>query len=391
MPYFTIFASRNDTKDITALILEVFSGGFKVSGPSREMVIQPKGWFNKNKITIRVASEDSDPDYFENNVPGMMGFYQRIPFEDEDLQYRVLTQISVINTMLAIETEKEYSQDYLELFVALAGKLNGICFLPDGMLLDGTGKVIVTADGKSGPSDFRPYACTKKIRGEDKFSPEGGQRKQRSMEYLKEREVPYLETLPELPPLGELAVKSREQIARRAVALLIVIQYACDVNQGEDLQESKGFVMDMLDKFGVTDELTEFERDLLEQPEPDRRDAINLVWQYEAYWGLLWGLGLLEELDFPDDTCDCEYAINVVSSCDSFAEFMDKTSMRRPEDILDEADKIYRLHWACVNARIKGQEAPAGLNESVVLERRRALFWMIGYRDEAWNDISMDT
>ncbi|MNP77167.1 hypothetical protein D3C76_1745290 [compost metagenome] len=58
---------------------------------------------------------------------------------------------------------------------------------------------------------------------------------------------------------------------------------------------------------------------------------------------------------------------------------------------MDEADKIYRLHWACVNARIKGEEAPAGLIESVVLERRRALFWMIGHRDEAWNDISMNT
>ncbi|MDN4069677.1 DUF4272 domain-containing protein [Paenibacillus vini] len=391
MPYFTIFASRNDTRDIEALIHETFSGGFKVGGSSPEWVIQPKGWFNKNKITIRVASEDSDPDYFENNIPGMMGFYQRIPFEDEDLQYRVLTQISVINTMLAIETEKEYGQDYLKLFADLAGKLNGIGFLPDGMLLDGEGKVIVTGDGKSGPSDFRPFACTRKIRGEDKSSAEGGERKQRSIEYLKEHGVPYLETLPELPPLEELAVKSREQIARRAVALLIVIQYACDVNQDEDLGESKAFVKNMLDKFGVTEELTEFERDLLEQSEPDRQDAINLVWQYEAYWGLLWGLGLLEELDFPDETCDCDYAINVVSSCDSFDEFLNKTSIRRPEDMLDEADKIYRLHWACVNARIKGEEAPAGLIESVVLERRRALFWMIGHRDEAWNDISMNT
>lgn len=31
------------------------------------------------------------------------------------------------------------------------------------------------------------------------------------------------------------------------------------------------------------------------------------------------------------------------------------------------------------------------LNESVVMERRRGLFWLIGYRNEQWDTISMDT
>ncbi|MEF2966285.1 DUF4272 domain-containing protein [Paenibacillus sp. M1] len=391
MPYFTIFASLNDISGVGNWIQEVFGNGFKLTGTPEETVIQPKGWFVRNKITIRVSSEDTNPDYFDNNIPGMMGFYQSIPFEDEELQYKVLTQISVINTMLAIETEKEYGPDYSKLFVELAGKAHGICFMPDGTLLDREGKVIVTPDGKSGASDFRPYACTRKIRGEDFSTEEGLARKQRTISYLKEKQIPYLETLPELPPLNELAVKSREEIARRAVALLIVIQYACDAEQEEDLGESRAFVKGMLKKFGVSDELTGFESDLLEAAEPDRQAAVNLVWQYEAYWALLWALGLLETLDFPNRTCDCDFAIKTVSSCRSFAEFLDKTAMRRPEHILDEADKIYRLHWACVNARIQGQPAPAGLNESVVMERRRALFWMLGHRDEAWDDISMDT
>lgn len=394
MPYFTIFASRNDTRDIGGLVREVFREGYKVAvgGPDETLfTVQPKGWFKNNKITIRVVSEDSDPDYFANNIPGMMGFYQRIPFEDDDLQRRVLIQISVLNTMLAIETEKDYGQEDWNRFVELAGKVDGIGFIQDGTLLDRDGRVIVYPDGTSDAADFSPRACTRKIRGEDRTTPEGRQRKETSLAYLKEKQVPYLESLPELPPLSELKVRSREEIARRAVALLIVIQYACDVAQEGDLPASKAFVADLLDKFGVADELTGDERDLLAQEEPSRPAAINIAWQYEAYWALLWALGLLDSLDFPDHTCDCEFAIQAVSSCDSFAEFLDKTTLRQPESILDEADKIYRLHWACVNDRIQGRELAAGLNESVVMERRRALFWMIGYRDEAWDDISMDT
>ncbi|MNN91290.1 hypothetical protein D3C81_2093850 [compost metagenome] len=65
--------------------------------------------------------------------------------------------------------------------------------------------------------------------------------------------------------------------------------------------------------------------------------------------------------------------------------------MRSGQEILDEADKIYRMHWACVNHRIQGKEAPAGMSESVVMERRRGLFWALGYRNEEWDHISMDT
>ncbi|MNN39445.1 hypothetical protein D3C81_1534840 [compost metagenome] len=102
-------------------------------------------------------------------------------------------------------------------------------------------------------------------------------------------------------------------------------------------------------------------------------------------------LGLLDSLDFPDGICDCDFAIQAVSSRSSFDEFMDAASVRPAEEILDEADKIYRMHWACVNHRIQGKEAPAGLNESVVMERRRALFWVLGFRNEEWDHISMDT
>ncbi|WP_255299241.1 DUF4272 domain-containing protein, partial [Bacillus pseudomycoides] len=32
-----------------------------------------------------------------------------------------------------------------------------------------------------------------------------------------------------------------------------------------------------------------------------------------------------------------------------------------------------------------------GMQESIVVERRRGLFWLISYRNEAWDCISMDT
>lgn len=391
MKYYTIFASCNDIDDINGYIQEVFGGPFQIERNGNEYTLQPKGWFKRNTITLHVVSEDTDPDYFQNNLPGMMGLYQNIPFENEELQKLVLTQISVLNTMIAIQTEKEYNDSYQTLFIGLQSKVKGIGFLPDTTLIDRDGSVIVYPDGRSGPAVFRVFACTRKVRGEESVTSEGEQRKRKSIAYLQEKGVPFLETLPQLPALADLRFKTREEIAKRAISLLLVIQYACDVEQGNDLEESKQFVLQYLEKYGVEQELTDQERALIQGASPLKQDAINLVWQYEAYWVLIWSLGLVRSLDFPDRTCDCDYAIKAVSSCESFDDFISQTNERSSEEILDEADKIYRLHWACVNARIQGMQPASGLIESVVMERRRALFWLIGDRDESWDHIHMDT
>ena len=69
---------------------------------------------------------------------------------------------------------------------------------------------------------------------------------------------------------------------------------------------------------------------------------------------------------------------------------MAQVKLRDIEELLDEADLIYRYDWACVDARLKHQQAPAGLNASVVLERHGALNWLI-QRDGDWDHPDVNT
>lgn len=391
MNYFTIFSSKSNIDDIEFKISDVFAKGFAIGKNENEYLLKSKALFKKHKLIIRVMSEDTNPDYFVNNIPGMMGYYNNIPFEDDHLKELVLTQISVLNTAIAIESEKEINEDQLLLFTDLLSKIGGIGFLPNGTLLDDEGAVIVYPDGQSGPSNFRPQACTRIVMGQEVSSEEGEQRKNNTIAYLKERAIPYTASLPQLPPIEDCQFKTQEDIARRAVALLIVIQFACDVAQGGNVEESRDFFIDMLRTYKVENYLTGNERDFLQASEPDVQEAINISWQYEAYWTLIWALGFVEGLDFPDEVCDCEYAIQVVSNCETFEQFYLQAVMRSQEEILDEADKIYRYHWACVDSRIQERSAPVGMNESIVMERRRGLFWMIGHRNDGWDNMSMDT
>jgi hypothetical protein len=218
------------------------------------------------------------------------------------------------------------------------------------------------------------------------------ERRAKSIEILKEQGVPYMEHLPMLEEEENIIPRSAEEIAKRAIACLITIQIACDAQKGE-IEEAREFFSKFVEIFGVEDQFTEKEK-IFFSGEPNEQQIVNMSWKYEAYWSLLWALGLVEELNYPSDICDCDFAVAAVSKCKDFDDFMQKVKLRSTKEMLDEADLLYRYHWACVDARINGREAPAGLNESVVTERRWGFEWLIGkdtdYSND-WDNVSLDT
>jgi hypothetical protein len=218
------------------------------------------------------------------------------------------------------------------------------------------------------------------------------ERKLKSIEILKSNQVPYIEGLPRIEDVNEIEVRSADEIAKRAIACLIAIQVSCDINSGENIEESREFFKGFLEKYEVSNELTEAEKKIIFGT-PEEQDVINMAWKYEAYWTLIWALGILDELNYPSQICDCDFAINVVAECKDFDEFMNKVNLRSIDEILNEADLIFRYNWACVDARIHGKNAPAKLDSGVVFERHWGLNWLIGKGtdNDDWDCVSTDT
>lgn len=218
------------------------------------------------------------------------------------------------------------------------------------------------------------------------------ERKEKSIEILKANKVPYMEGLPVIEDANEIEMRSVKEIAKRAIACLISIQVACDINSGENIEESREFFKGFLERYKVKEELTDNEKEII-FGSPDKQVVINMAWKYEAYWTLIWALGIVDKLEYPSQICDCNFAIRAVADYEDFNDFMKTVKLRSIEEILDEADLIYRYNWACVNARIHGENPPAGLDSGVVFERHWGLNWLIGkgtYNDN-WDSVSTDT
>ncbi|GHD12878.1 DUF4272 domain-containing protein [Tianweitania populi] len=207
-------------------------------------------------------------------------------------------------------------------------------------------------------------------------------RKLRSMTQLEAEAVPTIAHLPAIESETESTRRSDREVVERTIALAIV---AVKGETGD-----AGLANSLVRQFNAEAFFTPKERAFMAESDPEQQDRVNFTWRYEGVNVLLWALGIFDELPRPEAICDVP---RIAATLRDFGtDGLKKRARLRPQrEILDAADLIYRYDWAVVNARIKGEPTPSDLDGSVVQERHHALNWLIGYQDQAWDDVSTDT
>lgn len=217
---------------------------------------------------------------------------------------------------------------------------------------------------------------------EVKVSKEAQDRKNRSESILSAKNVPINAHLPYIEDSSEALVRKVDDVALRAMALLVVAVKA------EGLEQH---IVDILvENYQLASVFSPNEKKFIGNPNPSQHDKTQFVWRYEAAWVLLWALGYVEELKPPTEICDVPASVSFLQQRNR-EQFIKDSKLRSITDILDQNDLIYRYHWAVVDARVNGLKIPAEIDASVVLERHYVLNWLIGYMEQDWDNITTDT
>ncbi len=217
---------------------------------------------------------------------------------------------------------------------------------------------------------------------ESKVSELGEKRKARSEAILEKLNVPINVHLPYIEDEHSALVRTKEEIANRALALLTVSLKAEGLEQ--DIVDS------IIKDYDLKKFLTPKESIFINAPNPSQHDKIQFIWRYESAHTLLWSIGYIHELSPPTTICDVPAVVSFMRDRTK-EQFIKNAKLRSISDILNENDLIYRYHWAVVESRVNGLNIPSEINPSIVMERHYALNWLIGYMNQAWDDISTDT
>ncbi len=216
------------------------------------------------------------------------------------------------------------------------------------------------------------------------FVGEAELRRLRSLSKLQQHNIQIIDHLPTIETVQETRRRTPREVGPRVLCLALVSMKGA----GADHQ----FVLEGVQHFDVRDDLSPDESAFVFDPQPSDHTMLQFSWRVEAAHALMWSLGLVDTLLYPSTTCDWN------AFWDGFhrttrTEFLEKLSLREQAAILDEADLIYRIHWAARDAELNGLDPPAGLNSSVVLERHYALNWLAAPIDAGypWDDVPTDT
>ena len=218
-------------------------------------------------------------------------------------------------------------------------------------------------------------------------TPAQKKRREKNNKILKKKGITCHEKMVSSYEDSEASLKSVEEICKRALACIITVQIACDIQNGS-YEESMEFFRPYYQKFGVEDCLNEKEKRILDGTY-DQQDVIDMGWSYEAYWALCWSLGLIRDISDASSICDCDKAISFLTRADSLAGFAKKCKLRKVKEILDMQDLYFRYNWAINQAKVSAETSLGDLNTSVVIERRRGLEWILSSVDD-WNELAMN-
>lgn len=209
------------------------------------------------------------------------------------------------------------------------------------------------------------------------------ERKNFTNKFLTQKGVPTLEHLPFVEDYKNAHFRDVNEVASKAVVLYGLIFVANKEKTSEE-------IVAYLKKYDLWKNVSPDERNYLEKKNKTDDDHNPVTWRLENLNVLLWALGHFDKLPFPSTICDFSNYQNLPDLDTNPTAWISKSKLRSTEDILNETDLIYRIHWATEEARIKNKKVPADLNPDVVMERHFALNWLTMYADD-WDDITTDT
>ena len=182
-----------------------------------------------------------------------------------------------------------------------------------------------------------------------------------------------------LPAIDPAALRPLEDIRDRLFCLNAVAAVA----YGFDADKARSW----LDKEHLSEQLSQPEIRLLERGQGNR-DAFRA--QVEGMWVLAWALSIVSEIDFWRD-CSPTFVTLLpnLKAGESVTRTMAQAELRTSHEVMAACDLSYCLHWIIRESMLRNGPLPRDLAPYVVIERRRALEWMLS--KDAWDMVDLST
>lgn len=324
------------------------------------------------------------------NLSGMVGYIQKIDAIDKPLQNKLLYKVMAANAEMPFMAEPDIAPEFESALKKILVELDAFVFTTPNKVFNRSGgpyfadkRMAVILDGM-GASEATDLEVSVDSRYHDQpaheYTKEQLDRKTESEIFLKEKGIKVNQNLPCVESSEGVTIRTVKEVVDRVYALVTVAA------KGEGVEQSnldRVIADKKINSFSPTEHTVIFASELTDQ------QRAYATWRYESLYVMLWALGKTD-LKYPSEICDVPALVGSVIRI-SREDFEKSVALRSEIEILDQLDKIYRMNWACVDARLKGQDVGGNIHAGIVYERHYSLNWLTCYQDQDWDDVDTNT
>lgn len=392
-----VFCAEQNPKRVMEVICYAFGLPKQVEGTS--LILNNADMHINVQISSAVISDDAKS-FVEGQIRNVWGHFHEVHTENLNTKINLLHQIRMTGSVIEIDysydedPQRDKKSEVWKPFICSLSSLKGILLTEKGTEILGEGGSLILSDrGETEALDFMPYERELSEEFQKAGDPKSRKRRDKSMEFIRSRHIYVPAWLPLCESEEEVRIREEKEVAGRAAALLTVALYSeCLLGENMEVKDARAFVQGVLDRFEAEEYLSPREKAYLENPDSTQQERVHHSWQYENLYVMEWALGLIKELPFPDTLCDVPLTVQVLRDFSSMEDFLSHVTYRSSKELLEAADLIYRLDWACVDSRVNGLPAPGGMDGGITMERHKSLNWLIGYGESApWDEVDTPT
>lgn len=196
------------------------------------------------------------------------------------------------------------------------------------------------------------------------------------------------EALPPLIDESEVGIKSVAQVIDRSLALFCVL--AVIFEPPKSFREAQTQVWKWLAAQGLDTALTPDEGEAF-QLNASQTQLHKKFWgQQESLYALGWALGVVAEIS-PMDYLPEDFGALFpdTEAGDVRSTFASRCSLRPEQDLIQETDFWYCLHWVATEELLQKAVWQRSISPSAIVARRKALEWVI--TSQHWDEVALDT
>lgn len=229
-----------------------------------------------------------------------------------------------------------------------------------------------------------PKITTEEIFDDNKliFDDSDKNRIEKNINLLKEKNIPFIEHMKAIPFNSCTNLREKTEIIDRMLSDYAIATCALYALEGNE-NRLGNIIKKMDSNLCILKVLTKEDTDFLmamESKKVSKQGLQDATWAFEECAMLMWTLGLIDKPN-SDKECNVEQLDKFFFNIKSYDELSSQCSIKSKEEILEQADLLFRYHWACRETRMQGKQLPQ-LNEMIVQEQRRALEWILNWKIE---------